>query len=84
LKAELIGRIISGTPFSRAEVYKSGIITSPLQLQDALQRLHAMNRALGTFSETVRQRSGRPRSFIALEPMPGNSFDSQNKTVCWH
>jgi hypothetical protein len=83
LKAQLIGTIVRGTAYSRAEVYKSAIITSPLQLVDALQRLHAMNRALGAFSETLRQRSKHPRSFIALEPMPGNSFDPQNKTVCW-
>ena len=83
LKAELIGTIVRGKAYSRAEVYKSGIITSPLQLKDALQRLHAMNRALGAFSDTLRKRSARSRSFIALEPMPGNSFDAQNKTVCW-
>ncbi|HEX3144787.1 MAG TPA: hypothetical protein VHQ64_12510 [Pyrinomonadaceae bacterium] len=83
LKTELIGAIVSGTPFSRAEIYRSGIITSPLQLVDALQRLHAMNRALGEFSERLHKRSKHPSSFSALEPMPGNSFDPQNSTVCW-
>ena len=83
LKAELIGTIVRGKAYSRAEVYKSGIITSPLQLKDALQRLHAMNRALGTFSETLRKRSAQAKAFVALEPMPGNSFDPQNKAVCW-
>lgn len=83
LKAQLVGVIVSGTPYSRAEVYQSAIVTSPLQLQDAVQRLHAMNRALGAYSEVLRKRSAHPRSFVALEPMPGNSFDPQNKSVCW-
>jgi len=83
LKAELIGTIVSGVPYSRAEVYKSAIVTLPLQLKDAVQRLHAMNRALGDYSEILRKRSAHPKSFIALEPMPGNSFDPRNKSVCW-
>jgi len=83
LKAELIGTIVSGTPYSRAEIYESGVVTSPLQLADALQRLHALNRALGSFSDTLRKRSPHARSFIALEPMPGNAFDPQDRTVCW-
>jgi len=29
------------------------------------------------------RRSAHPRSFIALEPMPGNSFDPKNRSVCW-
>jgi hypothetical protein len=82
LKAELIGTIVRGNAYSSAEVYKSGVVTAPLQLKDALRRLHAMNRALGAFSETLRKRS-RSSAFVPLEPMPGNSFNPQNRTVCW-
>lgn len=83
LKAQLVGTIVSGVPYSRAEVYKSAVVTSPLQLKDAVQRLHAMNRALGTFSEVLRKRSAHPRTFVALEPMPGNSFEPRDRSVCW-
>ena len=82
LKAQLIGTIVSGTAYSRAEVYKSAVITSPLQIVDAAERLYAMNRALGDFSAVLRTGLGN-RPFTPLEPMPGNSFDSTNSSVCW-
>jgi hypothetical protein len=83
LKSALVGTIVSGTAYSRAEVYQSGIVTLPLQQTAALDRLHAMNRALGDYSETLRKRSAHPESFVPLEPMPGNSVDGKSTSVCW-
>ena len=83
LKAQLVGSVVSGVPYSRAEVYQSAVVTLPLQLKDAVQRLQAMNRALGIFSEVLRKRSARSDRFVALEPMPGNSFNAGDKSVCW-
>lgn len=84
VKATLVGKIVSGTAYSSAEVYASGIVTLPLQRVKALDRLHALNRALGDYSGTLRKQSQRPAAFVALEPMPGNSFDPTNTSVCWH
>jgi hypothetical protein len=84
VKATLVGKIVSGTAYSSAEVYASGIVTLPLQQVKALDRLHALNRALGDYSGTLRKQSQRPAAFVALEPMPGNSFDPTNTSVCWH
>ena len=81
LQAELVGTIVSGTAYSRAEVYKSGVVTLPLQQTNAMDRLHAMNAALGNYSDTVRKRS--TGAFVPFEPMPGNSFDANNTSVCW-
>lgn len=83
VKALLVGKIVSGTAFSNAEVYQSGVVTLPLQQQKALDRLHAMNQALGKHSATLRKQSRRPSSFVPLEPMPGNSFDPKDTSVCW-
>lgn len=81
LQKELVGTIVSGTAYSRAEVYKSGVVTLPLQQVKAMDRLHAMNSALGNYSDTVRKRATGP--FVPFEPMPGNSFDQANNSVCW-
>lgn len=83
LKAELVGRIVQGTAYSRAEVYQSALITLPLQQPNSLDRLHALNRALGEYSKTLAKRSKSPTAFVPLEPMPGNSFDPQDTSVCW-
>jgi hypothetical protein len=83
LKADLVGTIASGTPYSRAEVYRSGRVTLPLQQTNSLDRLHAMNRALGEHSAALRSRSSNPATFVPLEPMPGNSFDPKDTSVCW-
>ncbi len=83
LEAALVGTIVSGTPYSRVEVYASGLVTLPLQQANALDRLHAMNAALGSYSQTLRQRSAHPESFVPLEPMPGNSFDAKGAGACW-
>jgi hypothetical protein len=81
LQAELVGTIVSGTAYSRAEVYKSGVVTLPLQQIKALDRLHAMNAALGDYSDTVKKRARG--AFVPFQPMPGNSFDAKNRSVCW-
>jgi hypothetical protein len=81
VQAELVGTIVSGTAYSRAEVYKSGVVTLPLQQTNAMDRLRAMNAALGNYSDTVRKRS--TGAFVPFEPMPGNSFDANNTSVCW-
>jgi hypothetical protein len=83
LKSTLVGNIVKGKAYSGTEVYRSGVVTKPLQQVNSMNRLHAMNRALGDYSETVRKQSSRPGSFVALEPMPGNSFDSKDTSVCW-
>lgn len=76
LKAILVGRIVSGTPYSSAEVYKSGVVALPLQQPNALDRLHAMNAALGNYSASV-------KPAVAFEPLPGNAFDPRDRRVCW-
>jgi hypothetical protein len=83
LKSTLVGTIVSGTPYSRAEVYASGVVTLPLQQTNALDRLHAMNAALGDYSGRLRKQSAHPESFVPLEPMPGNSFDPKSTSACW-
>jgi hypothetical protein len=81
LQKELVGTIVKGEAYTRAEVYKSGVVTLPLQQTKAMDRLHAMNSALGSYSDTVAGRVKGP--FVPFEPMPGNSFDKANKSVCW-
>jgi len=80
IKSILIGTIVSGTAYSRAEIYKSGVITLPLQQVNALDRLHAMNSAIASYSSTLARQSPK---FVPLEVMPGNSADPNNKSVCW-
>ncbi|HKR62084.1 MAG TPA: hypothetical protein VJZ00_00015 [Thermoanaerobaculia bacterium] len=83
LKQLLVGRIVSGQPYSRAEVYESGIVTRPLQEKNSLDRLHAMNRALADYSEAVRKRSANPAAFVPFDQLPGNSTDPRDTSVCW-
>jgi hypothetical protein len=83
LKATLVGTIVKGTAYSRAEEYKSGVVTLPLQQPNSLNRLHAMNKALADYGDTVRQRSANPEAFVPFEHMPGNSADPEDKSVCW-
>jgi hypothetical protein len=83
LKATLVGTIVSGKPYSSAEVYASGVVTLPLQQTKSLDRLHAMNQALGKYSATLRQQPRQSGSFVPLEPMPGNSFDPKDTRACW-
>jgi hypothetical protein len=83
LRAELVGVIVSGQPYSQVEVYQSGVVTRPLQQPQSLDRLHAMNAALAKYSETVKKRSANPSRFVKLEHMPGNSADPKDTSVCW-
>jgi hypothetical protein len=83
IKSILVGTIVSGTPYSRAEVYKSGAVTLPLQQVNALDRLHAMNSALATYSITLASRMPSGAKFTPLATMPGNSSDPNNKSACW-
>lgn len=76
LKATLVGTIASGTPYSMAEVYKSGVVTRPLQLPNSFDRLHAMNLALGEYSKAV-------KPAVAFEHLPGNSANPNDTSVCW-
>lgn len=83
IKAALVGMIVEGTPYSRAEVYRSGVVTLPLQQTNSLDRLHAMNAALASYSDTLRKQSPSPAAFVPLEQMPGNSADPKDRKVCW-
>ena len=83
LKATLVGTIVRGTAYSRAEVYRSGVVTRPLQETRTLDRLHAMNAALAQYGELVRARSANPAKFARFEPMPGNPADPHDQSVCW-
>lgn len=83
LKATLVGTIVSGTPYSRAEVYKSGVVTLPLQQTNSLNRLHAMNAALAEYGEKVRKASATPAAFVPFKHMPGNSANPRDTSVCW-
>ena len=80
---DAVGTIVSGQPYSRAEVYQSGVVTLPLQQTDALNCLHAMNAALAKYSDRVCSQSGSSAKFIPFEPMPGNSFDAKSTSACW-
>ena len=84
LKAALVGTIVSGTPYSRAEVYQSAAVTLPLQETDVPTRLNKMNNALVNYGNTVRQRSAHPGQFAPFQVMPGNSTDKNATDVCWH
>jgi len=83
IKATLIGTIVSGTAYSRAEVYKSGVVTLPLQQTDANQRLNAMNNAIVNYSTTLASQTPSGAKFTTLELMPGNSTNASDTSVCW-
>jgi len=83
LKKLLVGTITSGVPYTRGEVYESGIITKALQQTNTMDRLHAMNEALGKYSDTMKARSSDPSKFVPFQPMPGNSFKKDDRSVCW-
>jgi len=83
LEAELVGTIVTGRAWTRGEVYRSGIVTLPLQQIKAADRLRAMNAALGTYSSQVRKQSSNPEQFKGLELMPGNASDPHSSGVCF-
>lgn len=74
LKATLVGTIVQGTAYSRAEVYQSGIVTLPLQQTKTVDRLNAMNNALVNYGTTI----GVPMTLL-----PGNSTNPKDTSVCW-
>ncbi len=83
LKTTLVGRIVSGTAYSRAEVYQSGVVTLPLQQTATVARLTAMNAALAAYGDATRKRSANPAAFTPFEHMPGNSANPNDTSVCW-
>src|ERR1043166_2668542 len=84
LKNALVGHIVSGTAYSRAEVYASGVVTLPLQEPDVPTRLNKMNNALVSYGNSVRARSASPDRFVPFQLMPGNSTNASATDVCWH
>lgn len=80
LKTRLVGKIVQGQAWSRAEVYASGIVTLPLQKTDAQDRLNTMNAALSDYSKTLT--SANP-SLTPLRLMPGNSAVPGDTSVCF-
>lgn len=83
LKTTLVGKIVSGTAYSRAEVYQSGVVTLPLQQTDTIRRLTRMNAALAAYGAETRKRSANPAAFVPFEHMPGNSANPDDRSVCW-
>jgi hypothetical protein len=83
LQATLVGTITQGTPWTRSEVYQSGLTTRPLQQLTALNRLHAMNAALMSYSDTVQKQYADPKQFAPFQPMPGNARDVQDTSKCF-
>src|SRR6185369_5218464 len=81
LKARLVGQIVQGQAWSRAEVYASGIVTLPLQRTGAQDRLNTMNAALAEYSKTLT--TANP-ALTALQPMPGNSAKPGDVSACFH
>jgi hypothetical protein len=79
----LVGTIVEGRAWTRGETYRSGLVTLPLQQVKPLDRLHAMNAALTSYSQTLRGQSANAARFIALEPMPGNAKDPGDTSVCF-
>ncbi|HET7434660.1 MAG TPA: hypothetical protein VFN10_08115 [Thermoanaerobaculia bacterium] len=83
LKAALVGTIVSGTAYTRGEVYQSGIVSLPLQQPRSLERLHAMNAALARYSATLAAQTRPGATFTPLAVLPGNSADPRDTSVCW-
>lgn len=83
IKAALVGTIAQGTAYSRAEVYQSGLVTLQLQQTNALDRLNAMNAALAQYSTTLAAQSPDPSKFVPFAPLPGNSPNKTDQSVCW-
>jgi hypothetical protein len=78
-----VGTIVEGRVWTRGETYRSGVVTLPLQQVKPLDRLHAMNAALTSYSETVRGQSANAARFTAPEPMPGSAKDPGDTSVCF-
>ena len=80
LKSRLVGQIVQGQQWSRAEVYASGVITLPLQQTEAQDRLNTMNAAIADYSKRL---TAADPKLTALRPMPGNSAVPGDKSVCF-
>lgn len=83
LRARLVGTIVSGQPWTRAEVYRSGAVTRPLQQTAPTDRLHAMNAALMAYSDERRAQAPATARFTPFQPMPGNSASPGDTAVCF-
>jgi hypothetical protein len=83
LQAQLVGTIVSGQRWSRAEVYQSGAVTLPLQQTSPLDRLHAMNAALKTYSDARQAQTPAGVRFTPFLQMPGNSASPTDTSVCF-
>jgi hypothetical protein len=83
LETLLVGAIVEGRPWTRGEVYRSGVVTLPLQQINPPDRLHAMNAALASYSDSLRRQSANAARFAALELMPGNAKDPGDTSVCF-
>ncbi len=83
LRARLVGTIVSGQPWTRAEIYRSGAVTRPLQQPAVTDRLHAMNAALQAYSDEQRARTPATARFTPFQHMPGNSASPGDKSVCF-
>jgi hypothetical protein len=70
----LVGRIVSGQERTRGEAYTSGLVTMPLQVVEAKDRLTSMNAAPISYSESLAKQLTGAR-FVPLELMPRNSPD---------
>jgi hypothetical protein len=79
----LVGTIVDGRAWTRGEVYRSGVVTLPLQQIKPSDRLHAMNAAFASYSDTARGHSANAARFTALELMPGNARDPGDSSVCF-
>lgn len=83
LRARLVGTIASGQPWTRAEVYRSGQVTLPLQQLAPADRLHAMNAALAAYSDEQRAHTPGTARFAPFRQMPGNSASAGDTSVCF-
>jgi hypothetical protein len=83
LRARLVGTIVSGQRWTRAEVYRSAAVTLPLQQPVSIDRLRAMNAALAAYSDEQRARAPAGQRFTPFQQMPGNSASPGDTSVCF-
>lgn len=83
LQARLVGTITQGKKWTRGEVYQSSLVTLPLQQLSTLNRLHAMNAALASYSDYVQKQYTAPGRFTPFELMPGNAKNPQDTSACF-
>jgi len=83
LRARLVGTIVSGQRWTRAEIYRSGAVTRPLQQPSSIDRLHAMNAAIMAYSDALRTQTPAVGRFTPFQLMPGNSAAPGDTSVCF-